>query len=364
MKINKKYFWCFLLFYILTIKPSSAQVNDTSSKVLVLPVPTIGRSIETNWYFGGVALFTFKNVFKTNLYSTAKLEFNYTINKQSILNTNWYLYLNQNKHILIGENAWMYFPEYYFGQGNKTKESDKVFYTAQRLELNNAFLWKYTQKWYIGMATRVQGVNELSVLNNTSKYVHELTQNNAKWTFGIGPRLLLDQRTNLLNPMANDKLIDIESVQYLRTNAGLATSYFNNIKVDVRYYHKLNKFTLLAWQLFGVYGIGDAPFRLMGLLGSDSHMRGYYLGRYRDKNYTAIQSEARIKILPWLGCTIFGGVGEVWRNTNDLSLANLKHTLGLGLRFRVDKKENINLRLDYAIGKQTSGFYVAFGEAF
>jgi hypothetical protein len=185
MKINKKYFWCFLLFFISTIKPSSAQVNDTSSKVLVLPVPTIGRSIETNWYFGGVALFTFKNVFKTNLYSTAKLEFNYTINKQSIINTNWYLYLYQNRHILIGENAWMYFPEYYFGQGNKTKESDKVFYTAQRLELNNAFLWKYTQKWYMGMATRVQGINELSVLNNTSKYVHELTQNNAKWTFGI-----------------------------------------------------------------------------------------------------------------------------------------------------------------------------------
>jgi len=48
-----------------------------------------------------------------------------------------------------------------------------------------------------------------------------------------------------------------------------------------------------------------------------------------------------------------------------LSQKSVKPNAGVGLRFRVDKKERTNLRFDYAIGRvDQSGFYISFGESF
>lgn len=34
------------------------------------------------------------------------------------------------------------------------------------------------------------------------------------------------------------------------------------------------------------------------------------------------------------------------------------------MRFRLDAKDKINLRFDYARGNDSDGFYISFGEAF
>ncbi|MCU0421981.1 MAG: outer membrane protein assembly factor [Bacteroidia bacterium] len=355
-----------IIYVILFLSSTTAysQQTDSLPKLSVLPVPTIGRSIETNWYFGAVTLFKLKHYFKSSLYSTAKLEFNYTLNKQVILNSAWYVYMNKNKQIMIGENAYLFFPEYYYGIGNQSSDKDGVFYSAHRVELNNALLWNTTRKFYLGGMIRVQGINNIQIKTGKLEVANELVNNNAEWSYGVGPKLLVDKRSNLLNPEPGDFYIDVEEITYYKQTPTQQSSFFANIRADVRYYHKLFKKINLAWQYVGLYGLGNQPYRLMGLLGSDSHMRGYYLGRYRDRNYTAIQTEARIQLIPWLGFTIFGGVGDVWRNYSDLQFEHIKYSTGLGLRLRVDKTDRINLRLDYAIGKETTGFYVAFGEAF
>jgi len=40
------------------------------------------------------------------------------------------------------------------------------------------------------------------------------------------------------------------------------------------------------------------------------------------------------------------------------------YTYGGGLRFKIDRESNVNIRFDYALGKNSSGFYIGFGEAF
>jgi outer membrane protein assembly factor BamA len=104
---------------------------------------------------------------------------------------------------------------------------------------------------------------------------------------------------------------------------------------------------------------------MMGLLGSDSDMRGYYRGRYRDRQYVAFQTEYRSPVFWRIGGTAFGGAGDVVPQLQAFRLQELKPSYGLGLRFLIDRQENINLRFDYAIGKDgANGFYVSFGEAF
>ena len=72
--------------------------------------------------------------------------------------------------------------------------------------------------------------------------------------------------------------------------------------MDVRAYHSLTENLVLAGQTIGQAGFGDLPFNELGVLGGDKMMRGYYVGRYRDRTLTAAQAELRFLPLP-LGFT-------------------------------------------------------------
>jgi hypothetical protein len=66
-----------------------------------------------------------------------------------------------------------------------------------------------------------------------------------------------------------------------------------------------------------------------------------------------------------LGLATLGGLSALYSAQNVLMFQHLRYNYGVGIRFKVDKKENTNLRLDYAIGHHpNSGFYVSFGESF
>jgi len=108
-----------------------------------------------------------------------------------------------------------------------------------------------------------------------------------------------------------------------------------------------------------------APFYDYAFLGGDKFVRGYYLGRYRDKNLSSVQSEIRFPIVWRFGFAAFGGLSTLYANTNNIAAKNIKPNYEMGLRFLVDKKDKTNLRLDYAAGKDgNNGFYVSFGESF
>jgi outer membrane translocation and assembly module TamA len=102
----------------------------------------------------------------------------------------------------------------------------------------------------------------------------------------------------------------------------------------------------------------------MSLLGGDAIMRGYYNGRYRDNQQMSIQGEYRRQLLPWLGVTAFSAFGDVASDFNSFDLGDFKWAAGGGLRFMVNRSDRINIRIDYGIGENTSGFYFAFAEAF
>ena len=104
---------------------------------------------------------------------------------------------------------------------------------------------------------------------------------------------------------------------------------------------------------------GEPPFYMLSLLGGQYLMRGYYEGRYRDKNMLAVQMEYRLPRWKRIGAT-----GFVAPATSNFALKNLKPSAGLGLRYLLVPVEKINLRLDLGWGKDSSGFYLAMAEAF
>jgi outer membrane translocation and assembly module TamA len=109
---------------------------------------------------------------------------------------------------------------------------------------------------------------------------------------------------------------------------------------------------------------GEVPFLDMAKVGNDDILRGYPRNRFRDKHFTASQIEYRFPVYKRFGAVAFTGLGDVFSDINQLSLNTLKYSIGGGLRYAINKKERLNIRLDYAIGRNENAFYLMVTEAF
>jgi outer membrane translocation and assembly module TamA len=107
------------------------------------------------------------------------------------------------------------------------------------------------------------------------------------------------------------------------------------------------------------------PLRSLASFGGNNSMRGYYDGRYRDKDQLVFQAEYRIPVYGKWGVVVFGSTGDVSSKFTDYTFGDLKYSYGAGIRFAISKKEKLNLRLDYGIGQgNNNGLYFQLGEAF
>jgi len=65
-----------------------------------------------------------------------------------------------------------------------------------------------------------------------------------------------------------------------------------------------------------------------------------------------------------LGIVAFGGLGGVARRWGDFRSDQLLPAAGAGLRFNLDKKNHINYRIDFAVGREGHTLSIGVGEAF
>ena len=129
-------------------------------------------------------------------------------------------------------------------------------------------------------------------------------------------------------------------------------------------YSGLSPRQVLAFRVFGCATAGHVPFYDLCLLGMHNDVRGYKAGRYRDKLMLTTQVEYRLELPKRFGAAAFVGLGEVAPDVGAFNYDNLKPAGGAGIRFILAKKNHVNLRVDYAVGKQGGGVYMGVAEAF
>ena len=98
-------------------------------------------------------------------------------------------------------------------------------------------------------------------------------------------------------------------------------------------------------------------------------MRGYYYGRYRDRNQLAAQVEYRFLPIPFnftdrIGFAVFAGAGSVFNQIDNLNISNFVVSGGAGLRLLLFPKKDIWMRIDFAVTEENTGFYFFIGESF
>lgn len=152
---------------------------------------------------------------------------------------------------------------------------------------------------------------------------------------------------------------------YLRAAKSLgAKSDFGRVEASLNGYHGLDARSVLAWRVSLCWTGGGAPFYQLCSFGQQSDLRGYQAGQYIDHAMYAVQAEYRRHLFWRLGAVAFAGIGEVSDSFWSMNTKDLLPAGGVGLRLLASKTYGVNVRVDYAKGKDSDGLYFSIGEAF
>lgn len=177
----------------------------------------------------------------------------------------------------------------------------------------------------------------------------------------LGFRVDRDTRPNRFYP-TEGTLLDFTADFF---SQGLGSKYsFESYKFTFNKYWGLTPNQVLASGSFACLTGGQPPFYGNCIYGTNSQLRGYTAGRYLNRYMFGTQLEYRLTSPKRFGLVGFGGLGEVVPGGNQPFRTNNFLPSGGGVRFELSSKYHVNLRVDFAQGKDSHTWGVGVGEAF
>lgn len=345
--------------YSQSVEPAPKQRKEHKAKIL----PMAYYMPETRIGVGVLAysVFRIKKSDTTSRNSNIQSYSSYTQNKQFSIENEWQIFSKKEKYIFSGALDYTRFPEYFYGIGNFTNASSKELYSFDLIRFRSKNVKHLGNKLFTGLQYDMQYLFNVKKKDAMMMNTNEVPGSNGYFSSGIGALLMYDTRNNVLNATSGSYAEILFSM-----NDKLTLSHFNytTLIVDLRKYITFFDRYTLAFHGYGNFNSGVVPFRAMPVIGGARYLRGYYKGRYRDNNLIVFQGETRIRLFWRIGITAFAGIGQVADKAQHFDSNTFKYNYGAGIRYKLNKKENINLRLDMGFTKEGYGLYIVFAEAF
>jgi len=325
--------------------------------------PFAGYTPETRALVGLTVARVFRFKGEGNRSSLVDLFGIYTQQKQTIIEQNYTLFSAHDNWMGLGYSKFQKYPQYYFGVGNQLPLGNRELISYNELKLEHALLRRITGKLFAGAGFRYVNLFNVKQPANGILTTEQPAGYRGYRVVGLTFALSLDTRDNVYNSVKGH-LVRLKYNVHERLWGSQYT--FSTYEIDLRKFIKISRSRrdVVALQFYDLSTTGNTVWNEMGALGSDNIMRGYYSGRYRDKNYAAMQAEYRLYLNKMIGLVAFVAFGEVAPTIAAYSVLGLKPSYGGGLRIRIDNREKLNLRLDYGVGLHTSNFYITIAEAF
>jgi hypothetical protein len=288
----------------------------------------------------------------------------HTQNHQSFNENQFLLFFKREQYYSYGDLSFFNFPYRFYGVGNGNPQNYHENYHARFFRMRVSLLRRVVKRVYAGVKISfdhytISHVGKGGQLDRNSSSGIQGSQGGIN--SGIGPMFLFDSRDNIFSP-AKGSFIELASVFNSKlTGSNYKYQFFS---LDARKFKSFFGNHVLAVQGYVNFINGNAPFYQLALMGGARRMRGYYEGRYRDKNIALMQIEYRSPFLWRIGFATFGALGVVYHTRNEINVNNIKPSYGGGLRFRLDRREKLNLRFDIALGYKSVGYYFILNEAF
>lgn len=344
------------------MKTAIAQ-TDSSSRNRFFAYPIAFYSPETKLGFGaaGSYSFRFKNQRENSFPSQISFGGAYTTNGQILIYLPFRIYALDHKLVTYGEAGYYRYTYNFYGIGNAVQwnyiETYKTYFTRLRMNI----LWRFTDAFHFGPRIWFEEQDIRNVKSNGLLDTSKIAGSKGSSTPGLGFTINMDTRDNLFYPKSG---WFAEIAWQTFQKSWKSTHSWTRYLADVSHYSSLGKQGVLAINGLIDFSEGDPPFNLMAALGGTKRMRGFYEGRFRDLKSLLVQAEYRNIIKGRFGYTIFASTGSVSNQIKDFQKSPIRFAAGAGLRFRIDRKEKLNLRLDAAFGRNSEAIYFTIGEAF
>ena len=348
----------------LVINKDDTLSSEKKSKVRVTPLPVISYAPETRLGLGALGIFNFcfgKD--SSTRTSYIQSSFVFTINKQIDCDNEMVAFSNKEKFLIKAHVRYMYMPEYYYGVGNNLPSNNQQLINYTRFFAEARVLKQIRKNIFTGLYLRSNDIINPSPVGQGIWQRQPYLGQNGYHISGVGVNFVADSRDLVYNASKGffTEFYALLYGKYTGSNYSMA-----EVSLDVRKYFNVWKAKrhVLGFQLWTIGTAGDVPYKDLTEFGGGMMMRGYYRGRYRDKNLASFQMEYRMPVWKFIGLCAWGGAGRVASRLSDFSFAGIKPDYGMGLRFQISKKDKINVRLDYGVGSKTTGIYLDILEAF
>ena len=333
-----------------------------TDKNSLFPLPVVYYTPEAGLFYGAAILYNFfTNREKPINASQIQLAAGYTTKQQTLIFLPFQIFWDQNKWRSIGELGYYNYAYPFYGIGNNGQQEVFSTYRASFPRVRVFLLKETAPNLFVGGRYWFENYDVIEWDNSGSFQQEDFSGGFYNRTSGIGPALIYDTRDGVYYPRNGHYLESFIEVNHDYTGS---THNYTAFSFDYAYYYAPANKTVVAANAFSWSNVGDVPFNRLAQLGGNKKMRGYFQGYFQDNNLVLGQLEVRQELFWRIGITAFSSAGQTSESWGDYGMDRWNYAAGAGLRFTFDTKKHINVRLDYAVGKDSNGFYIAFNEAF
>ena len=302
--------------------------DTTKRKIQFNGYPYAFYTPETKFAAGAGGIFVFYTSQDEKI-SPSKVGFGgyYSSNKQYKISVNPVIYFSEDKIFVQAPVSFGHFIDKFWGVGNSTPETGSEAY------VKDVFTFSLTVQvppvWFSAHRTGLIFEFDRTVMDDKkdNDYLNNdlVAGSNGGNIYGIGTDLVWDTRDNIFFPNKGN-------YQYFKFVAfpKWGDYVFTFLEMDVRHYTAFAPDKVLAGNIYMAAVQGDVPFYKLPALGGSKRMRGYFMGRYRDKMYALLQMEYRQYFWKRFGYVVFAGLGDVAPSLVKFRLGDLKYSFGAG----------------------------------
>lgn len=262
-----------------------------------------------------------------------------------------------DKMRIVYDANFCHFPLKFWGIGydQEIQKANESEYTELLSAMNIQWLFKLPHDIFIGPSA------DFNYSKATKVDRPELWdgQEMRIFNYGMGITLSVDTRDLPTNPYSG---------YYVGVNQKFFPAFMGNdyafsmTEASAMYYKRFWASGVMAFRIHGAFTYGDTPWCMLPTLDNGNAVRGYYEGRYRDKNEMDAIVEVRQHVWRRNGVVAWAGVGTVFRQFNDIQFRKLLPTFGIGYRWEFKKR--VNVRVDFGLGKHSHSIAFGINEAF
>ena len=285
----------------------------------------------------------------------------YTQKKQWMIIFSPEFYLKNEQYLLQGNFMLSKFKSKFWGVGPDTPAEDEEDYSYRVTDIFVKLQKKVFSRLNFALQYEHQNNNITEVEERGLLETGMFLGSEGAKVSGLSLLANWDSRDNIFSPSRGS--FYQWTVTFFRKTFG-SDYHFDRLNLDLRTYFCLFSDHVLAIHGFISSTRGEVPFQILPFLGGPMIMRGFYQGRYRDKNAVVFQMEYRLPLWRRLRMVGFASAGDVADKINRFVLANFKIAFGTGIRFALKPEEKLNFRFDIGISRESVGFYFTITEAF